>query len=322
MKRPGHPYLKAIYTHRVVLKRVLVVGFAILVLGMLTFAVLKVDWPAVLTAMKALPVHALMWAGLFAFLTYGVYSSFDLLGRLYTGHHLAWWRSVMVSFISYAFTMSLGSTIGGVGLRIRLYAKQGLRQGDIVRIWAISVMTNWTGYLLMSGIVLLTGHVMIPANWAVGQLALRLAGLLCVVAVLAYILAAAFMQQRAWTIRGHIIELPDVRIAIAQALLGAAVWTLLAGVAYSLFQQRIPYLVILGIVLISAVAGLAARIPGGLGVIEYVFITMLGQAIPRNETLAVLLVYRLFYYIGPLIIAGLCYLVAEAGMRRTHQHST
>lgn len=305
----------ALYTHRVVLKRLAVTGFAILVLSMLTIAVLKVDWPAVLTALKALPGRALYWAAAFSFLTYCVYSSFDLLGRRYTSHHLAWWRSALVGFISYAFTMSLGSTIGGIGLRARLYIKQGLGQGDVVRIWAISVFTNWIGYLLMIGLVLVSGQVRLPAGWSAGGLGLRLTGGLCLGIVAAYLLVSVFMRQRSWVIRGHTIDLPGWRLAIVQTVLGACVWALIAAVPYSLFQDRIPYPQVLGIVLISAVAGLAARIPGGLGVIEYVFVAMLGSAIPRAETLAVLLVYRLFYYIAPLLIAALSYLAVEAGMK-------
>lgn len=303
------------YAHRVMLKRILVVAFAILVLGMLTFAVLKVDWPEVIVALRALPANALFWAAAVAVLTYTVYSCFDLLGRIYTGHHLSWWRSMLVGFISYAFTMSLGSTIGGVGLRVRLYAKQGLQRGEIVRIWAISVMTNWTGYLVMFGTVLATGHVAIPQGWSAGDSVIRVAGFVGLGIVIAYLAATALLKQRSWVVRGHTIELPDFRIAIVQTVLGSLVWALLAAIPYILFQDRVPYMQVLGIVLISAVAGLAARVPGGIGVIEYVFVTMLSASIPRSETLAVVLVYRIFYYIGPLLVAGLCYVLAEAGLK-------
>lgn len=305
----------ALYSHRVVLKRVLAVGFAILVLSMLTFAVLKVDWHSVFEALKALPVRSLSLAAGLAIITYCVYSCFDLLGRFYTGHRLARWRTMLVGYISYAFTMSLGSTIGGVGLRMRLYAKQGLKQSDILRIWGISVTTNWMGYLVMAGVVLITGQINLPATWGPGSEALRIVGVLCLGIVLVYLWASAFSKRRSWTVRGHTIDFPDVRLALIQCGLGMLGWALLAAIPYTLFQNSIPYVEILGIVLISAVAGLIARIPGGLGVIEYVFMTMLAPAIPRHETLAVVLVYRLFYYIGPLLIAGLAYLIAEARLK-------
>lgn len=308
-------WFKAIYAHRVVLKRVLVLGFAVLVLSLLTFAVLKVDWHEVILALKELPASSMYWAAGFSLLTYFVYSSFDLLGRFYTDHNLKWWRSMLVGFISYAFTMSLGSAVGGVGMRLRLYSKQGLRHSDILRIWAISVTTNWTGYLTMIGAVLTAGQVTMPGGWSLSERVLQGIGIICLGVVLAYLLASAFSKKRSWLIRGHAIDLPDFRLVLIQIVLGAMVWSLIAAVPYTLFQSRIPYLEVLGIVLIAAVAGLAARIPGGLGVIEYVFLTMLGSTIPRGETLAVLLVYRVFYYIAPLLIAGLCYLIAEASIK-------
>ena len=101
-------WFKALYAHRVVLKRVLVLGFALLVLSLLTFAVLKVDWHDVMLALKELPASSMYWAAGFSLLTYFVYSCFDLLGRFYTDHNLTLWRSMLVGFISYAFTMSLG----------------------------------------------------------------------------------------------------------------------------------------------------------------------------------------------------------------------
>lgn len=314
-------WLQTAYTHRVGLKRALLAGFLILVFGLLGGAVMRVEWNAVFIALKELPASALYRAGGFAALTYCVYSCFDLLGRWYTGHQLVWWRSVLVGFISYAFTMSLGSTVGGVGLRIRLYVKQGLQQGVILRVWAVSVTTNWTGYLLLLGIVLLAGQVKLPAKWAVGTLLLDAVGILCLGVVCLYLFASACSKRRSWRIRGHTIELPTFRLALVQSVLGALGWALMAAVLYTLFQYRVPYLEILSIALISAVAGLALRVPGGLGVIEYVFVTMLSTVIPRNETLAVLLVYRLFYYITPLILAGLSYLIAEMSLKSVSQSS-
>lgn len=315
MKRHLSRLLTWTRSRRTVFKRILVLAFALLVVSLLGVAVAKVDWAAVTQALRALPADVLIRAAGVAVLAYAFYSAFDLLGRAYTGHRLAWWRSMMVGFISYAFTMSLGSTIGGIGLRMRLYAKQGLRQSEVFRVWAISVMTNWSGYLIAVGCVLVSGHLALPESWTPGRPVLFLLGALCIGSVFMYLLACANSRTRSWSIRGHRIELPVFRLALTQMLMGTTVWLLVSTIPFVLFQGRVAYLDVLSVVLLSAVAGLAARIPGGLGVIEYVFLTLLGPLIPRYEILAVLLVYRLFYYIGPLLIAGMAYLGVEAGMR-------
>lgn len=73
---------------------------------------------------------------------------------------------------------------------------------------------------------------------------------------------------------------------------------------------------VLGAVLLSAVAGLIARVPAGLGVLEAILIAVLSSPdMPRNEVLAGALVYRAVYYLGPLFIAGIVYLLTEVMQR-------
>src|SRR5690606_6433329 len=145
--------------------------------------------------------------------SYFLYSCFDLLGKRYTQHGLAWWRSMMVGCISYAFTMNMGAPVGGIGLRMRLYTKQGLSPGVVARIMGFSIATNWMGYVLLAGIVFALGKVQLPADWELGNGALRLIGIGMVLAVLAYVLLCAFSRVRTWTVHGHNIELPSLPLA-------------------------------------------------------------------------------------------------------------
>src|SRR3546814_1965640 len=83
---------------------------------------------------------------------------------------------MLVGFISYAFTMNFGAPVGGVGLRLRLYTRQGLRQGVVMRVMALSLATNWIGYLLLAGMLFAAGGMTLPEGWALGNGALRLIG--------------------------------------------------------------------------------------------------------------------------------------------------
>lgn len=308
-------------THRVVFKRTLAVSFGILVFVLLVVAVKSVEWDDVVKALKAMPLAAMIWAAAFATASYCVYSCFDIFGRWYTGHRLAWWRSVLTGFISYAFTMSLGVPVGSVGIRMRLYSKLGLRQGVIVRIIGISLTTNWIGYFFLAAAVLLAGEISLPVHWGLGNGGLQVIGISCLLAALSYLLGSAYATRRSWLIAGHTIELPDFPFALLQSVAGAVNWALIALVLYALFQGQVAYFEVLGILLISAIAGAAAHVPGGIGVTEYVFLTML-PGVPRSETLAALVVYRLLYYIIPLILAGLAYLLAEATIKAAPRQTT
>jgi uncharacterized membrane protein YbhN (UPF0104 family) len=62
-------------------------------------------------------------------------------------------------------------------------------------------------------------------------------------------------------------------------------------------------------------AGAVTHVPGGLGVTETVFVTLLADTLPAPTVLAALLTYRALYYITPLIIGSTMFILFEARMR-------
>ncbi|UYO95327.1 lysylphosphatidylglycerol synthase domain-containing protein [Pollutimonas sp. M17] len=297
------------------IRKVATAGFICLVIVLLCMAATRIEWGEVLGAIGAMPGPVLWTAALISAASYVLYSSFDLVGKHYTGHDLAWWRAMMVGFISYAFTMNLGAPVGGVGLRLRLYTRQGLKQGVVMRVMALSLASNWIGYSMLAGVVFAAGAVALPAEWELGNGALRLIGVGMALAGLAYLGLCGFSKTRSWTVWGHEIELPSLGMAVLQMCIAMLNWALIAAVIYVLLQQKVAYPLVLGTLLISAIAGALAHIPGGLGVIESLFIALLASPdLPRFKILGAILVYRAVYYIGPLLIAGTWYLAAEAKM--------
>ncbi|MGB6106082.1 MAG: lysylphosphatidylglycerol synthase domain-containing protein [Pusillimonas sp.] len=311
----GQEAVAWIKAHWATIRKIAAMLFIALVVVLLSVAVTHVEWDDVLTAIRQLAPATLGLAALIALCSYLLYSCFDLLGRHYTGHGLAWWRCMMVGFISYAFTMNMGAPVGGMGLRMRLYSKQGLQAGVIARVVGFCIATNWMGYVLLAGSVFALGFIELPEQWEMGSGALRVVGCAMMLAVIGYVLLCAFSPTRSWKLRGHIIELPSLRIALVQLLIAALNWSLMAAVIYVLLRQQVAYPIVLGTLLISAIAGVITHIPGGLGVIEAVFIALLASpSLPRYELLGAILVYRAVYYLAPLLVAGAWYLAAEAKM--------
>lgn len=302
-------------SHWPIIRKVAVGCFVTFIVILLGYAATHVDWNEVMAAIWTLSPRNLWIAGLITLASYMVYSTFDLLGKWYTDHGLAWWRAMMVGFISYAFTMSMGAPVGGVGLRLRLYRKQGLQPGVVMRVMALSIATNWIGYLLLAGSIFAAGGVRLPAEWELGNGAFRVIGVLMVTAALAYLILCAFSRTRSWTIRGHEIELPTIGLAAVQVCVAMLNWTLMGAVIYLLMQQKIEFMLVLGTLLVSAIAGAVAHVPAGLGVTESVFIALLAsESMPQSQMLGALLVYRAVYYIIPLFVAGVWYLGVEARM--------
>ena len=308
--------------HKGTLKRVATGLFVCLIVFLLVRVGLTIEWDEVVDAILETPVSVLWTAIPLVIASYIVYTGYDLLGRWYTGHGLPWWQCMKVAFISYAFTMNFSAAVGGLALRLRLYGKHGLSPGEIIRIMGLSITTNWIGYALLAGIVFASGVISPPAEWEISAGPLRFVGVAMVGVAIAYVAMCAFAKQRTWKIRDHTIELPELRIALLQIVLAVTNWSLMGAVIYTVMPGEISYPVILGTLLIGSLVGSVAHIPGGLGVTEYVFITLLSSELPRHQILGAILVYRALYYIGPVIVAGAWYLLMEARSRASMSHGT
>ncbi|HEY8609089.1 MAG TPA: lysylphosphatidylglycerol synthase domain-containing protein [Noviherbaspirillum sp.] len=298
------------------LKRALTVLFFGVVGYLLYTQARSVEWGEVLETLRRRPASTLWPAAVLAACSYLLYSCFDLLGRRVTQHGLPVGQVMTVNFISYAFNLNMGSLVGGVAFRYRLYSRLGLDTATVTRVVALSMLTNWLGYLLLAGLAFTLTPPEPPADWKLGTGGLRLLGAGLLAAALAYVLLCAFSRRRDWSIRGHDIQLPSLRMALLQLLMSSANWLLIGGTVWLLLGREIAFGPVLAVLLVAAVAGVITHVPAGLGVLELVFVTLLSHEVPRNALLAALLAYRAIYYLGPLAIAALVYVVMELRARR------
>jgi glycosyltransferase 2 family protein len=300
------------------IKRILGVLFIAAVLALLVRYARNVDWVEVKQSLLELPRDVLIKAFCFAAISHLVYSLLDLVGRYYTGHRLRKRQVMQVSFISYAFNLNLGSLVGGIGFRYRLYSRLGVRYSDITRILTVSMITNWLGYTLLAGLVFTIAPLQLPPHWKMDSEELRLLGVGLLSAVAIYLLSCAFSRRRRWTVRGHVIELPTIRMAFAQLAISCTHWMTMAAVPWMLLQGQVDYATALSVLLMAAIAGVILHIPAGLGVIEAVFIALLSHRIPEHQLLGALLAYRALFYVVPLVAGALLYLKVEV---RTRKHA-
>lgn len=293
-------------------KRILTIGFFVVVAALLFSQARTIDWGEVLDVIAGYPARTLAAAAALAAVSHAIYGGYDLLGRAWTRHALPRKKVVAITFVSYAFNLNFGALVGGFAFRYRLYSQFGLANDVITKVLGLSLVTNWLGYLVLAGGVFALRVIAPPADWTMGARALQGLGVLLWLAAAAYLLVCGVSRRREWTVRGHHVSLPPLRVALLQMLLSSANWLAIAAVLYVLLGARIDYALVLGVLLMAAVAGVIAHIPAGLGVLEAVFITLLGGALPRGEVLGALLAYRAIYYLAPLLAALVVYLTLEA----------
>ena len=170
--------------------------------------------------------------------------------------------------------------------------------------------------LLPAGVPSLFWPPDLPPGWKLDSGGLRIVGGVCLAIAAGYVLFCAWAHERSWTVRGHRIQPPGMRMALLQLLMSCLNWALVSAVIWVLLQGRVPYPHVLTVLLTSAMATLIVRIPGGLGVLETVFVALLSYRVPQGQLLAALLAYRGIYYVLPLLLATVAYAVTEMRARR------
>lgn len=286
-------------------------ALGLVVLGLLLSHAHKVDWAGAWQALRGYSPWLLLAVLALCTASHALYGCYDLIGRHHTRHGVPRWRSWAIAVTSYAFNLNLGSLVGGVGMRARLYARAGLDEATVAQIVGLSLATNWLGYGLVAGCVFASGVVQPPAQAHVGEGSFRALGVLMLLLAAGYVVACAKAEGRHWQVRGRRLELPSARLALVQLVVSATNWALMASAVYLLLGGKVPYLVTLGVMLAASIAGVVTPIPAGLGVLEAVYLALLSGSVRQGALMGALLAYRALYYLVPLGGGLLLYVLLE-----------
>jgi uncharacterized membrane protein YbhN (UPF0104 family) len=282
-----------------------------------------IEWREVTRALASIPARGIGAALLVAAASYGTLSLFDYLAIRHFALPLTYPRTLVNSFIVYAFNFTLGSLIGAVGMRFRLYAKAGLPAGDIGRVTVYAAATAWTGYALFGGLVLTLGAPAVPDGppLALPWLAtFRPLGIVLLVIGVAYLLLCHHRDEPL-RVRHWRYELPEARDAALQIAVASVQWALVSLVVFLLLPAGtgVGYADILAVHLVAALAGVLTHVPAGLGVLEGTFVLMLGERLPKDVLLGTLIAFRALYYLLPFLLAAVLLAALELRDGRTRE---
>ena len=257
-------------------------------------------------ALDAIPRMALVISFVWTVLSYGVLTFYDRLGTIYAGNKVRYARVAFASFCAYALSHNLGfAAVSGAAVRYRLYAHWGLTPLQIGKVVAFCSLTFALGAFVLGGVILFTEPQAVPFfGNTLPIVALYGVGLLLWLVVIAYVLLSKFLG----TIRvfGHLIELPNWKMAVIQVMLATVDVAVTAAIMHALLPPAagLNYLRFLGVYLASYTAGLAANVPGGLGVFDTAMLVGLSPYLEPPQIIGAIVVFRLYYYIIPLFLAG------------------
>ncbi len=260
----------------------------------------------IVEALSTIPTNALVFSFVWTILSYFILTFYDRLGTIYAGHKVSYRRVAFASFCAYSLSHNLGfAAVSGAAVRFRLYAHWGLTPLQIGKTVAFCSFTFGLGGLVLGGFVLFLEPREIPffgQQFPPAVLYVIAAGMWAV--VLAYVSLSRVLGT--FRLFGHEIDLPGWRMAILQVLLATVDVAVTAMIFHALLPpaEGLTWLVFLGVYLASYTAGLAANLPGGIGVFDTVMLFGLQHHVDAPHIVGAIVVFRLFYYIIPLFLAG------------------
>ena len=260
----------------------------------------------IVTALNAIPTHSLIFSFIWTILSYFILTFYDRLGTIYAGHKVSYGRVAFASFCAYSLSHNLGfAAVSGAAVRYRLYAHWGLTPLQIGKTVAFCSLTFGLGGMVLGGAILFMEPRAIPFfGQHLPNIALFGVGALLWCIVLGYVtLAKIFGHIKMF---GHDIELPGWRMAIVQVLLATVDVAVTATIFYALLPDapKLTWLIFLGVYVASYTAGLAANLPSGIGVFDTAMLFGLEPYMSAPHIVGAILVFRLYYYVIPLFLAG------------------
>jgi phosphatidylglycerol lysyltransferase len=267
----------------------------------------------IVNQLLALPAPGIFFATGFTILSYLIMTGYDILALQYIKNPLPYRKIALASFIGYAFSNNIGfSMLAGSSVRYRLYSAWGLSAEDITKVVAFCSLTLWMGFLTLGGVIFLLEPMLAPERLHLPFSSVRFLGFVFLLLVGGYLLWSVLRKRPIRVFEWEVV-LPSFRIFLVQIAVASLDWILAGSVLYALIPAaaNVSFMKFMGIYLLAQTAGLLSQIPAGIGVFETVVIMFLSQNLSAPALLGSLLVYRVIYYLIPLMIAAVMLAVHE-----------
>ncbi len=258
------------------------------------------------------PNRNILFACIASLCGYIALSSYDFLALKYIKHKLAAWKWMFAGFLGFAISNNAGhAVVSGGAIRYRLYTRWRVPAGDIVKIVTFSGFTYLIAcfFLVIIGVICSPQHVLTAmssryVNWAV--LTLSVCGLL-------FYFWGCMFYKKPIVIKEIEFDTPSPQMALAQMLIGSADILMASLVLYFIMESYIdiPFFTFIGVFITAQLLGIYSQVPGGLGVFEVVFTNLLPEDLNQATLFAILILYRIIYYLLPLIISGIVLIIYE-----------
>lgn len=258
-----------------------------------------------LTSFQAVPLKSWLLAAGATLVAYAALAAYDHLALEHLGRRLSLTFITVCSFTAYALSHTIGASVfSGAVVRYRAYGSKGLSVSETGILVAFCSLTFALGTLTLSAIVLLIEPEIVDRFSNVIPLGASISTAIVILALIGLYLLGSLIGFRPIRTRWFHLEYQRPTLAVRQLLIAPVELIGAAAIIYfALPEAGNPgYMVVLGVFLASFSAALLSHAPGGIGVLELIFIAALPE-IDAASVLAALVIFRLFYLVIPFLMA-------------------
>jgi glycosyltransferase 2 family protein len=268
----------------------------------------------IVASLSSIPAGRFAFAGLFAAASYLCLTAFDWLALRYVGQTLAYHQVALASFCSLSLGHNIGfAALSSGALRYRFYSRWGISGGEAAKIILFCGVTVGLGLTVLGGFASLLRSDLAAQIIGLSEATASAIGIACLSCVAVYVALSAWLRKPL-RIKDWQIEMPPLRLALAQLVVGPINFAFVAACLYQTLADvgEVSYLAVATIYVIANTTALLSHVPGGLGVIETVVLYLL----PSGNVIGALIAFRTIYFLVPLCIGGPLFALTELLLNR------
>lgn len=215
-------------------------------------------------------------------------------------------KIIFTSFISYALSNSVGlSGFTGSGLRLNLYSIWNIPYKSIIRVIKFCYVSFWIG-LLWTGGLFLTFEPIDLRNFNFFFKSTKSLGIILLIIGMGYSIHRTFLKKR------------SIKISFLQIAVSILDWIMVSGIIYLFLPHNgeLTFIKFFPIFLSAQIIEVLSNLPGGIGAFDYIFLTLAGEYYSSSTLVAVLVVFRILYYLAPFVIGVIAYCIYKIVLKK------
>lgn len=284
-----------------------VAALAVIIISALALSHLLADvsYDELVDAIESTTFRDLALAVLFTAISFAALSVYDRQALAFVGRKLPYKIVALTSFCSYAVgnVAGFGPLTGGT-VRYRFYTPLGVTPEEVARIVGYVTFAFGIGLAFVAGLGLVTADAGLASSAGMPVQVVRIAAY-AILALVGCILLVTAFGPRHLTLFNRRLVLPGAGAILVQLLATLVDIAASAAVLWVLLPAGGPvsYPFVLSVYAVAVGLGILSHVPGGVGVFEAIVLGALGSHLPLGGVVGALLLYRVIYYVMPLMVA-------------------